>query len=318
MSGSLLLGAVVHRRVAALHRHLPAALGGEPEAVHQARVASRRLRELLPAMVSLEDGGIVERAQRAMRRVTRALGPVREVDVALALLDEHLAAHADQAAEGEVVRAWLLRLRSDRRDAMLDLLDETHVARLWKRVDALRELGAAPADHRGAIRRDVANRLQRRGKTLAEEVARTGVLYAPEPLHAVRIATKKLRYAIELAGDLKLAPTVGAVRSLKRLQDLLGRIHDLEVLVNFADRACAEATRRVNAARLVGDWHRESRELHASYLRSRTALAATATTASTTLAHRVAKGRPPRAREQPSQRRRPASRHARPAPQESA
>ena len=51
----------------------------DPEAVHQARVASRRLREVLP--IVLAPGGRTERLRRTVRRLTRTLGPVRELDV---------------------------------------------------------------------------------------------------------------------------------------------------------------------------------------------------------------------------------------------
>lgn len=268
-----LLASVVERRAAALRKHLPAALAGEVTGVHQARVASRRLRETLPILAGA-GAGASRRAQRAVRRVTRALGPVREMDVALDVLASHVKVHPDEVVEGMVVRGWLDRLRADHREAMLEALDELQVARLWARIERLDGLLAPIDDETMApLLRALGGRIEQRALALAAEVARTGVLYAPEPLHGVRIATKKLRYALELAGELRPHwPTAAVVRALKRHQDLLGRIHDLEVLSGLADRACAEAPRRVHAARLVGDWQRECRELHARYLRTRVAL----------------------------------------------
>lgn len=289
------LETVLERRATALRFHLPAALAGEVTGVHQARVASRRLRETLPLLLAAGLDGAVERARRAVRRVTRALGPVRELDVALGLLTTHLDAHPEEVVEGLVVRAWLERLRADARDAMLEALDARQVDRLSARLTALEGHAWTDAARPGPApaRAALADRLQVRGTALSAEVAHTGMLYAPEPLHAVRIAAKKLRYAAELAGDLGLGVTAALVRTLKRQQDLLGRIHDLEVLASLADRACAEAPRRVHAARLVGDWHRECRELHARYLRARPALLSAAAAAGR-LGRRLAQ--PPRAR----------------------
>jgi CHAD domain-containing protein len=203
--------------------------------------------------------------------VTRALGPVREADVALGHLAEHLADRPDEGPQGVPVRRWLEALRTSRRDAMLAAIDEEAIGRLWRRADALRAIAAA-SDTAAREWRDVlAGRVRARGSALAREVETAGVMYAADALHAVRIATKKLRYAIEVAGELRLVPSAAVLRTLKRQQDLLGRIHDLEVLAGLADRASADAAGRLNVGRLVGEWHRECRELHARYLRARAA-----------------------------------------------
>ncbi|MEO8070453.1 MAG: CHAD domain-containing protein, partial [Acidobacteriota bacterium] len=77
-----------------LAMHLQGAIDGHVGAVHRSRVASRRLREVLAVMLAIAPGKPADRARREMRRVTRALGPVREIDVALEALDELGAHHA--------------------------------------------------------------------------------------------------------------------------------------------------------------------------------------------------------------------------------
>ena len=57
-----------------------------------------------------------------------------------------------------------------------------------------------------------------------------GQIYAPEALHQVRIAAKKLRYALEIADESGAAPCGETLRTIKRVQDALGRLHDLQVL----------------------------------------------------------------------------------------
>ena len=78
------------KRRRALAKHLPAALTGDSHAVHQARVASRRLRETLPIVGADLDGAKAakgaKKVRRRMRRLTRALGPVRELEVALGMV----------------------------------------------------------------------------------------------------------------------------------------------------------------------------------------------------------------------------------------
>ena len=67
---------------------MPAAQAGDEISVHQARVASRRLREALPVLGARADEQALDRAEKRVRRITRALGPVRELDVTLLLLAE--------------------------------------------------------------------------------------------------------------------------------------------------------------------------------------------------------------------------------------
>ena len=74
------------RRARELGRQLPAAMAGDDVGVHQARVASRRLREAVPVLAA--DTKIRKKAERKIRRVTQALGTVREMDVTVQILDE--------------------------------------------------------------------------------------------------------------------------------------------------------------------------------------------------------------------------------------
>jgi CHAD domain-containing protein len=80
------------RRASALKRHLAGARDGHHHGVHQARVASRRLREAVPVLTSGVKGTKAKKALGKIRRLTRALGTVRELDVTLQILDE-LASH---------------------------------------------------------------------------------------------------------------------------------------------------------------------------------------------------------------------------------
>src|SRR5690349_3512121 len=72
----------------ASQRHLRTAANGDGTGVHQARVASRRLREAVPVLTEGLHGTKAGKARRKIRRLTRALGAVRELDVTLHLIDE--------------------------------------------------------------------------------------------------------------------------------------------------------------------------------------------------------------------------------------
>ena len=67
---------------------MPAAIGGDGIGVHQARVASRRLREAVPVLARDVKPGKAKKAHGKVRKLTRALGTVRELDVTLTVLNE--------------------------------------------------------------------------------------------------------------------------------------------------------------------------------------------------------------------------------------
>jgi CHAD domain-containing protein len=196
--------------------------------VHQARVATRRLREAVPVLSAGLKHSKAGKASRKIRRLTRALGTVRELDVTLQLLDEltRTGNHARTALEE--VRAHVVAERDRRRTVMLDRLAGVNSDKLGRRLASVADAveGSAHEKWRAVL----SARLLKRSRRLSAAVESAGQMYAPERLHLVRIAAKKLRYGVELAGDSGMAGAVPLLRPIKRAQDLLGRLHDLNVL----------------------------------------------------------------------------------------
>ena len=98
----------------------------------------------------------------------------------------------------------------------------------------------------------------------------------PERLHAVRISTKKLRYALEIARDAGVAAAPPLVRMLKRHQERLGHLHDLQMLLKHVREAEASpgVGSRVNDLTAYADsLDRECRRLHADFVEHRAELA---------------------------------------------
>src|SRR5438477_5137759 len=92
------------KRLDALNGIWPEFLAGETEALHKARVASRRIREALPVVGASAAPDKVKKLRRKMRSLTRYLGPIRELDVELALLER-------EAAADDVPRSALILVR---------------------------------------------------------------------------------------------------------------------------------------------------------------------------------------------------------------
>jgi CHAD domain-containing protein len=254
---------------------------GDARGVHQARTTSRRLRELLPvADVAAPRAGAL-RARRDLRRLTRALGAVRELDVALA---EFGGAASRASWDRTAVRTVEQSLLAERDRAFNEAAHKFGAAdgdRLRVRLDAIAAFAGGDPTPRLA-ERTLARRLRRRASRVLTAVQAAGTLYAPEQLHTVRIAVKKLRYGLEIARDAAALPVDPIVSSLKRHQDVLGRLHDLETLAARVRKAGNGAGRRtaLKIEEIALALDRECRELHATFLGDRDALTALAREAS--------------------------------------
>jgi CHAD domain-containing protein len=206
--------------------------------------------------------------------LTRALGGVREHDVALLTLDE-LASDASVSREGIDLLRTILREERERLFAdmaleiervNLEKLQRKALAAAHHKVDAQ---GPALSDAKRL--RAVIKRSIRRALALQAAIDNAGGIYLPDRLHQVRIAVKKLRYVLEVARDLSRSRASARIRTLKTVQDLLGHMHDLEMLImriralQGSDRA---PTLRVSAEldRLVRRLETECRQLHVRYM----------------------------------------------------
>jgi CHAD domain-containing protein len=159
--------------------------------------------------------------------------------------------------------------------------------------DAVRDAGP-----RHAWRAGLGRRLLTRARRLDRAIDHAGQMYAPEALHAVRIAAKKLRYALEVAHESKAAPCAAELRTIKRVQDTLGRLHDLQVLQHHVAEVAAAPGPRGSApdiglavlARVIED---DCRLLHGSYVGGLPALRAAVRAVREDIAVRVTARRAP-------------------------
>ena len=262
---------LIRQRLSVLTRTLPSARNGDVVAIHQARVATRRVRAALSIVTRGSKG---RKLTKVVSRLTRTLGRVRELDVAILSLDE-LASDVSVPREGlDLLRAIL---KEERERLCADMaLGTEHV-----NLEKLQRKALAAVQH--VIEEDesdvsdlkrlktVTKRSLRRGLALRAAIDNAGGIYLPDRLHQVRVAVKKLRYVLEIARDLSRSRASARIRTLRSVQDLLGRMHDLEMLImriralQGSDRA---PTLKVSAEldRLVRRLETECRQLHVRYM----------------------------------------------------
>jgi CHAD domain-containing protein len=297
MNRSVSLVRLLERRTHALKRHLPRAIAGDDVAVHQARVASRRLREAVPILASDLHGSKAGKARRKVRRLTQALGTVRELDVTLRIIDELAARQGVPKAALAEVRAHVMAEREERRRVMHERVDAVNLPKLQRRLASV-HTAVSEAGPGHAWRAALGARLLTRARRLDRAIDHAGQIYAPEALHAVRIAAKKLRYALEVAHESRAGACAAELRTIKRVQDTLGRLHDLQVLQHHVAEVAARPVPRGAApdiglavlARVIED---DCRMLHGRYIAGLPALRAAVHAVRRDIAVRMAARRAP-------------------------
>jgi CHAD domain-containing protein len=264
------VSSLISTRTRVLNRTLPEAIEGSERALHQARVSSRRLREAVPVIATGLKKAKAKKTSRTIRKLTRALGSVRELDVALSLIEEFAAKDDISRPALQDVRLHVAAEREQRREAMLTRLAAVDLSKLDRRLAGLVE--ASMADTTEQWREALGSRLLKRGKRLAQSVSEAGQLYAPEQLHRVRIDAKKLRYALELASDSGVPTARPLVAAVKQAQAILGTLHDLQVLQSHVAAVQMSAPGTVNAphealAAIAGRIEEQCRVLHGRYIK---------------------------------------------------
>lgn len=208
-----------------------AVVGDDPEFVHQARVAIRRLRSALRLFAPVLPASFIEIYSPRWRDIASSLGGARDWDVfldeTLAPLETAFPGDADLARvreKGEAIQA------EAQASAGVTLGKSEYSQLLLAFTAALFRLDStpAPASYAGTKLVDFARRrLRRRAGQIARLAGDHGKMNATRR-HEMRIAFKKLRYAIEF-----FAPILPAKRlrnyqpALARIQDLLGQLNDL-------------------------------------------------------------------------------------------
>jgi CHAD domain-containing protein len=210
----------------------------DADPVHDLRVATRRLQEILAALVTDMSVNKARSVRRTLRRVRRALGPWRNCDVAL----EWAARGKRRCSHPTRKQGWTLLLDSiaaQREDAIRMArrrLYKSGGITLNHRIGQLLTAAAArPASISpgGAVRAAVAGAAARWREALERAQAERSVVN----VHALRIASKRLRYGIELSHDLGAGEAAAQIAWFKLLQDRLGHWHDRQELTHFITHA---------------------------------------------------------------------------------
>ena len=220
---------------------------GQPDAVHKFRVACRRLRSILAAFRPVLDRAATDAVRAELRWLAAELSDARDDEIALAALQDLVAAQPPELLPGPVAaRLQQRRLQAGQRggqEALATLRDPRYL----RVLDALDGLLAQPplADAAGApaedVLRDGLRRTARRFRQRVDAARAAAPEDGAHALHEVRKAGKRLRYTGEVAATVLGRRADAVVGCMTEVQDVLGESQDTEVTRAWCERLAREA-----------------------------------------------------------------------------
>ncbi len=230
---------------------LPEILNDEdPKVVHDLRVQSRRLEQVVAAQFLEPRTEQAQQVIRALKRARRAVARWRDCDVLAGILERTLrrVRDPDERRAWEVVQKSVARRRERAIESARRKLATRKVFAIAQNLKAM--LAQKPHGENGAPTtlpdrpaRDEASVVRAAALAAYEEwkpaLARVCETFDRADAHELRIRSKRLRYALELVRDTGLANADSMLAWLKAIQDNLGRLHDRGELARLAARALA-------------------------------------------------------------------------------
>jgi triphosphatase len=236
--------AIAHQLQAIRAHEQGARDGKDADAIHDMRVAVRRVRTMLHVLSAAQafERQPLERLRTRLRALAASLGAVRDADVLLVRATEYAVRQPDLSADLAPLRDHLRRQRTRELRKLTRYLASEPYARALDDLAALitGSYGAAPVSNAsqkvaafagGAI-------WLRYERILGFDAA----VEARDPwqLHRLRIRCKRLRYTLEMFAPQLGAGTAPLIRQLKHVQDDLGELHDAIVAGELVARLIAE------------------------------------------------------------------------------
>ncbi len=211
------------------------------------RVASRRLRSAMRDFMPYIRKRELTSLLKQTKNIAAALGEVRDQDVAIAALEK---IEKRAPAEASAALKQLIDARKDVRDEARKSLKSTLVTDDLKQ---LRSKFLAGIDGATVLRKTQANPsttfVKMSGDVISERLkeleALSNSLYKPfevESLHDMRIAAKRLRYALELFQQCWGRALATYAKNAARMQKALGDLHDCDLWIDSIGE-------QINAAR---------------------------------------------------------------------
>ena len=214
--------------------------GDDPDALHDFRVAGRRMRSVLKSTRPLFDEDWLKALRAELRWIGGELAPARDLDVLLASLGK-------KAGPDELPVIRLLE--TERRRAWKRARKALAGERYLKLLDRLSSAVEAPPVRRAELSLEAV--AAREFKKLRRAARKLGPKSSPEQVHRARILAKRARYAAELAEPVARKRSRRFVKAAKQFQDVVGSHQDAVVAADRIRRV-VDRTKSMESAFAAG------------------------------------------------------------------
>ncbi len=218
--------------------------GDNPGAIHDLRVATRRLQQALDLMFPSPRPGEIRKLRKRLKRCRSALSEVRNYDVLLDRVESSLAHKRTARRQARsAIRDYLAARRAARLEKALHKLTTANLSEVYARMKEFLLRGGeawAASGNAGSHTEEknlteghfhalIGESLKGVWGTLDEQIARSRHKPQAAALHRVRIAAKRLRYLVEILHAFGVSGAPEVLIWLRNLQKHLGHWHDLVV-----------------------------------------------------------------------------------------
>lgn len=219
-----------------LRNEAGARLGKDIEALHDMRVATRRLRAAFEVFGEAFERSQIKPCIKGLRATGRALGPVRDLDVFMEKAQRYMASlpEADQQGLKPLLNAWQEE-RETARAQMIEYLDSDRYQQFKQQFNLFVQTPGAAARVNIAAHPVPYLVCQVAPVLIYDRLAAVrsyeSILSSPsiDQLHQLRIAFKRLRYTVEYFREVLSGEAEAVIKEIKRLQDHLGDLNDANV-----------------------------------------------------------------------------------------
>ena len=253
--------------IASLLRHDPLVrTSGDPEAVHQARVASRKLRSHLRTFGPLLDPEWTEPLRSELGWLAMGLGAVRDREVLLQRLRERAQSlpAADLRSANSLLHILEVEIESLRKKLLAELSSSRYVDLLERLVGAAHSPASLPEADQPAsqVLPPLAAGPWRR---LRSAVRQLPDLSTDPELHRIRILAKRARYAAEAVAPVAGSAAAAFARAAAKLQTVLGEHQDSVTAQAWLRGARISGRRAFVAGELIAMEHIAAEEARARW-----------------------------------------------------
>ncbi len=220
------------------------ATGTGEEPLHDFRVALRRLRTALRTFRPWLEDGIRPRHEKKLKAIARSTNEARDAEVQLAWLAtkrDALASARQRAGHAFLVARLEARAHGGPDAARVAERFRRAAEKLGRKLGRRGRKVEASGDATAIFGRVLASLLGDQASALSERMDAIRDPSDPEPVHRARIETKRLRYLLEPLRGHARADASDVSGHLKRLQDVLGDLHDAHVLASELRGALVDA-----------------------------------------------------------------------------